>query len=85
MNRICKQSHINAVRQALDNGWHEVVVFEDDAWPCLGCPEKMEEAIGEALMLNADVIKLGAFNTRYLYRCNNTKWCLWGNGIGSGT
>jgi len=71
----CYQSHINAIKMAIENGWENVLILEDDAcWNNNIEWERLKSKIQE----HYDVIVLGGMSANYdrvtlkLYNCFGT-------------
>lgn len=45
----CFNTHIKAVKYALDNNWPYILIFEDDAWPCKNAKDELEKIISTSL------------------------------------
>ena len=54
----CTISHTNVIRMANFLNWDGVLIFEDDAYPCINCKKKLEDSI-KNMPNDANILVLG--------------------------
>lgn len=54
----CTRSHVDLIKKAKSNNWPYILVFEDDAYPCIDCSNKFEQYL-KCIPKDASMVILG--------------------------